>query len=394
MTLYLDHAATTPLDPRVVEAMLPFMKDKFGNPSSIHSYGREVKTGLEKAREHVARLIDAQPSEITFTSGGTESDNVGILSAFSSLSSRSQSVLLTTHAEHKAVITAAHHLEIRGVRIQWLPVDRIGRVDMEALLTSLTPGDVVSLMTVNNETGALNPIRDIVRHALEKEVMVHSDIVQAFGKIPLSVREIPLDYASMSAHKINGPKGIGALYSKPGRTVVQLIQGGGQERGRRGGTENILGIIGFGEAARLAFEEMTDRMEKNRTLRDTLIRIISNSLPQVIINGAGDDAVPNIVSISFPYEVYPVDGEMIVMSLDLEGIAVSSGSACTAGSVEPSHVMRVIGHDLQTAKATIRFSFGLGTTESDVAHAAETVVRLVNEMLQKERTPASRSAMP
>jgi cysteine desulfurase len=375
--IYLDSAATTALDPRVLEAMLPYLGERFGNPSSVHGKGREAKVALELAREHVAALIGGHPAEIIFTSGGTEADNFALRIALEDVQGRH---IVTSSVEHEAILKPLQWYHDHGYEVTFLPPGPDGTVafaDVERAVREDTV--LISLMHANNETGSLHPIDEIAGLANERGILFHTDAVQSAGKIPVDARTIPFAFASLSAHKIHGPKGIGALYARTGREISPFIRGGAQERGRRGGTENTAAAVGFGEAARLALSERDERMQRWRDLGALFRDEALARFPHALINTA-EDAVPTIMSVSFPYTVYGMDGEALLLNMDLDGVAVSSGSACTAGSIEPSHVMLAIGHDLETAKSTLRFSFGKDTTRDELMTSFDTLQAIVQRI--------------
>ena len=391
--LYLDNASTTPLDPAVFEAMLPFLREEYGNPSSIHRFGRRARVAVEEAREHVAALFDADLSEIVFTSGGTEADNAALHAAWRIAGTKGRSRVLSSQAEHQAVLRSIEHLGRDGAESVFVPVTARASVHVDAAIDSMDETlALAAFMHVNNETGGINPIARLSEAAKERGAMFHTDAVQSAGKLPLSSKAIPYDFAAASAHKLHGPKGIGALFVRRGIDFAPFIAGGAQERGRRGGTESVAVIVGFGAAARLALEQREERLARWSLLRDALLCTIRELHPACVVNGDDADALPSIVSVSFPSQAFPLDGEALVMQLDIEGVAVSSGSACTAGSIEASHVMRAIGHDRATSEATIRFSFGASTSLDDVMKGAAAVNAVVSRMLQAGGT--SRSAMP
>lgn len=383
--IYLDHAATTRVDPRVLETMLPFLQDSFGNPSSVHAAGREARAAVERAREEVAALIGASPSEIVFTSGGTESDNAAVRLGLA-VAGAGKNEIITSPAEHHAVLSACEVESHRGSVVHLLPVDNAAVPDTDAIDVLLRPSTALcSLMHVNNETGGVLPLEAAAKKLRAHGVLFHCDAVQSGGKVPIDVRVIPVDLMSLSAHKIHGPKGVGALFIRSGLRIPSLQHGGGQERGRRGGTENISGIVGFGAAARLAREEMALRRERWGRLRAMAEDLLEAAFPRIRFNGRGDAVLPNIMSVTFPTESYPLDGGAVLMNCDMAGLAVSGGSACTAGSIEPSHVIRAIGHaDAETA-ATVRISFGAETTPEDVGEGLEILIREVRNMLARAR---------
>ena len=378
--IYLDHAATTPLDPRVRDAMLPFFGEVYGNPSSIHSAGRTARVAVERARVHVAALLHADPGSIVFMSGGTEADNTAIMQASSS-GNFNGTVLSSSAAEHHAVLQQMEYAVSVGARHIPLPVQADGRVlpeDFDAALPESLA--LMSVMHGNNETGALSDIALIARAAQRRGALFHSDMVQTAGKIPCDLPATAVDFASISAHKIHGPKGVGALYVRKEATLAPGIRGGAQERKRRGGTENVAAIVGFGEAARLALEEMEPRLERWTQLRRRFVELLMNSCGDAVINGTEGAVLPNIVSVTFPFHRFGIDGEGLLMNLDLAGLCVSSGSACTAGSFEASHVMKAIGHDDASARASLRCSFGAWTSTEEVEQAALLIARQVQVM--------------
>ncbi len=374
--IYLDHAATTPVDPRVKDAMLPWLGEHCGNPSSIHAAGREARLAVEEAREKVAALVDAAPKDILFTAGGTEADNVA-LAAAREMDGRSD--LVTAASEHHAVLHAAEH---SGCTVRILPVESDASVSMDAVREALSPNTaLLSIMSVNNETGALNDIAGLSELANSVGALFHTDAVQAAGKIPLSMRSLPIDYASFAAHKLHGPKGVGALYVRGGRPVPKFFHGGGQERARRAGTENVPGIVGFGEAAYWASRELQDRRHRWKVLRERMECFFHDGYPGVVINGRPGQVLDSILSVTFPWDRFHLDGEALVINLDMEGLAVSSGSACTSGSLHASHVMLAVGHDVRSAAATLRFSFGAGTTEHEVDEASRLLSQVLDRMI-------------
>ncbi|HTY60567.1 MAG TPA: cysteine desulfurase family protein [Bacteroidota bacterium] len=382
--IYLDHTATTPLDPRVMEAMRPCFSGTFGNASSIHSYGREAREVLERARAIVARSIGAEPGEVIFTSGGTESDNLAITGVASALGDRNG--IVTASTEHHAVLEPCRYLEQKGHRVTFLPVDSGGRVDLDALRGAVGERTaLVSVMHANNETGTIADIAAMAEIARNAGALFHTDAVQSAGKIPVDVRRLGVDLMTLSAHKMYGPKGIGALFLRRGVPLDPLVRGGGQERGRRPGTENVPLAVGFAEAFSLALSSMEEESARLRVLRDALEERLRVLFPGIIVNGGTALRLPHVLNISFGRPAYPLEGDMLVMNMDLEGVAVTSGSACTSGSLEPSHVIRAMGRDEETAKATLRFSFGRGNTMEDVEEVAERVDTVVQRMLRAYR---------
>jgi cysteine desulfurase len=359
---YLDNNATTPLAPEVFEAMRPYWLDEYGNASSIHWYGQRAKAAMEQAREHVARLIGAQPKEVVFTAGGTESDNAAIFGVVGAAASASKHVVTTT-IEHHAVLSAAIALEQRGVSVTYVTVDSSGVVDPADVARAIRPNTVlISVMHANNELGTIQPIEDIGRIAREHDVWFHTDAVQTVGKIPVDVDRLGVDLLSLSAHKLYGPKGVGALYIRSGTPLSPLLYGGHHERDRRAGTENVPGIVGLGKAAELAYEHMQDDAIRVAALRDRLEESTLRGVPLAGINGDIRRRVPGTTNINFD----GIQGEGFVMALDLRGVACSTGAACSSGSVEPSHVLTAIGKTRGQAESSIRFSFGRYSTPEDV----------------------------
>lgn len=379
--VYLDHAATTPLDPRVLEAMMPYLTEHFGNASSVHGLGRRARFAVEECRERIAARLGAEPGEIVFTSGGTEADNMAIKGVLAG----NRRGLVTSGAEHEAVLRPAESLarEERCVRI--LDPAPHGAVTVEQVVAAVTDETgLVSLMHANNEVGTLSPVEEVAAHCRARGVPVHTDAVQTAGMLPLDVDTLGVDLLSLSGHKMYGPKGIGALYVRGGTELAALVEGGAQERRRRGGTENVAAVVGLARAFDLAVEEMDARAAHARNLRDGLYRRLVEVFGDALVVNTplGREAVvPHVLNVAFPpVDGRPVDGEMLLLNLDLEGVLVSSGSACTSGAVEPSHVLRVMGLDRATAAAAVRFSFGKDNTDDDVEHAAAALERVVRRM--------------
>ncbi len=377
--IYLDHTATTPMDPRVLEAMLPYFSDTFGNASSVHAFGREARQALERAREVIARAIGAAPGEILFTSGGTESDNAAIRGV--ALAHRAKRRILTTRAEHHAVLESCEALRQEGWDVLTLPVDATGAVDPGAIRGAVNPETaLISVMHANNEVGTVSRIDEIAAIARAAGVPLHTDAVQSLGKIPVNVHDLGVDLLSLSAHKIYGPKGIGALYIRKGTALERILHGGGQERGRRPGTENVALAVGFGRAVELAEQEREKESDRLRGLRDALEARLRELFPDMIVNGDPSRRLPHVLSISFNSSKRTLQGEMLLVNMDLAGIAASSGSACTSGSIQPSHVLLAMGRDVATARATLRFSFGRSNTLEDVSDVAEALRTVVERM--------------
>jgi len=374
--VYLDHAATTAVHPEVLEEMLPYLKGEFGNPSSIYSWGREAKAAVEKARARLAHLLGADPAEIVFTSGGTESDNFA-LRGVAAANRQKGNHIITTKIEHHAILHTAEQLEKEGFRVTYLPVDKDGLVRPEDLEEALTPDTIlVSIMFANNEIGTIEPIAELARIAKSKGVIFHTDAVQAVGNVPINVKELGVDLLSLSGHKIYGPKGVGALYIRRGTRIEPLILGGAQERKWRAGTENVPGIVGLGKAAELAEKELPQRMKHLTELRDLLIDGIMEKIDHVRLNGHRTQRLPGNANFCFEY----VEGESLLLNLDLAGIAASSGSACTSGSLEPSHVLMALGIPPEVAHGSLRLTLGRENTREDVEYVLSVLPEIVAKL--------------
>lgn len=374
--IYLDHSATTPVRTEVAAAVMEYMTGKFGNPSSVHSFGREAKAALEKARGQVAALINAQPEEIIFTSGGTESDNLAIIGAARANAIRGKHII-TSAIEHHAVLDTCKALEKEGFRVTVLPVDAYGQISLADLEAAITDDTIlISIMHVNNEVGTIQPIAEIGRIARERGILFHTDAVQSLGKIPVDVKAQNIDLLSGSGHKIYGPKGTGFLYMRKGVRLKNLVHGGGQERKKRSGTENLPGIVGLGVAAELATAEMETEMKRLAALRDKLIKGLQEKIPYVRLNGHPTERIATNANLSFEY----VEGESLLLSLDLKGIAASSGSACTSGSLEPSHVLTAMGLCHELAHGSVRFTLGRDNTEEDIDYLLEVMPPIVERL--------------
>jgi len=360
--VYFDHAATTPPRPEVVEAMLPYLEDRWGNPSSLHATGVRALEGVERAREHVAALLGAQPEEIVFTSGGTEADNHALIGASLALEQKGRHIITST-VEHHAVLDSAKFLERRGQAVTYLPVDREGLVDPDAVRQAITDSTVlVSVMHANNEVGTLQPVGEIGSICREHGILFHSDAVQTVGHVPIDVGATQVDLLSLSGHKLYGPKGVGALYVRRGVRIASLLRGGGQELGRRASTENVPGIVGLGEAARLALGDMEWEIEHATELRDALINGVVERISDAAVTGHRTQRLPNSASFC----IGGVEGESVLLSLDAAGFAVSSGSACTSGTLEPSHVLLAMGIPPWRARGSLRVTLGRGNTRREV----------------------------
>lgn len=364
--IYLDYAATTPVLPEVAYAMRPYMTDLFGNPSSVHSYGQDAKRALDESRDTVARIIGADASEVYFTSGGTESDNLALIGV--SKASNRGNHIITAAIEHHAVLETCEYLQTAGFEVTILPVDRDGLVDPADVEKAITDQTIlVSVMHANNEIGTIEPLEEISKVTRERGILLHSDAVQAVGAIPVNVNDLGVDLLTLTAHKFYGPKGIGALYVRKGTRIAPIIHGGSQERQRRAGTENVPGIVGLAKALEISQVDIEARATPISGLRDHLIRGLTDRIEGVRLNGHPTRRLPNNANIS----VRGIEGEAMLLSLDMIGVAASSGSACTSGSLEPSHVLKAIGLPLDIAHGTIRFSLGRFTTKSDLDFVLE-----------------------
>ncbi|CCM80317.1 cysteine desulfurase NifS [Rhizobium mesoamericanum] len=382
-SIYLDNNATTRVDPEVVEAMLPFFTDQFGNPSSTHAFGSPVGVAVRKARRQLQALIGAEfDDEIAFTSGGTESDNAAILSALEVMPDRTE--IVTSAVEHPAVLSLCAHLEkARGVKVHRIPVDRHGRLDLEAYGTALTHRvAIVSIMWANNETGTIFPVAMLAEMAKKIGALFHTDAVQAVGKVPMDLQSTAIDMLSLSGHKFHGPKGVGALYLRRGVPFSSLIKGGHQERDRRAGTENTPGIVGLGKAAELALKFMDDENIRLKSLRDRLEKGVLQRVPDSFVTGDRLERLPNTANIAFQH----VEGEGVLLLLNRSGIACSSASACTSGSLEPSHVLRAMDIPHAVAHATIRFSFSRDSCDEDVDRVLEVITGIVEKLRDGSRS--------
>ncbi len=376
--IYFDNNATTRLDARVFEEMLPFLRDNYGNPSSLHSFGREARRALDNARCNAANLIGAEPDEIVFTSGGTEADNQAIMGIADLIGSPGGRII-TSAIEHQAVLNSCRHLQKRGFSTTFLPVDYEGRIKPADLEDTLG-GDVilVSIMYANNETGSIQPVEEAAAIARSRGAIFHCDAVQAAGRIRIDVRKLGVDLLSLSSHKINGPKGSGALFVRRGIQAPVLLHGGHHEQRRRAGTENVASIVGFGEACRLAGQRLDETAGNCRMLRDRLEKAIMEEVQPAIINGSRENRLPNTLNVSFP----GVDGQFLAINLDLMGIAVSTGSACHAESREPSYVLKAMGRSDDEASSCIRFSLGGENTVDEV----DAVILALKEFVGSLRT--------
>jgi cysteine desulfurase len=375
--VYLDNNATTRVDPEVVQAMLPFFTEQFGNASSMHAFGSEVSGALKVARQRMQALLGAEHDhEIVWTAGGTESDNTALLSALETQGGRNE--IVTTQVEHAAILNLCAWLEkSRGVKVHYIPVDSRGRLDVEAYRRALSPRTAIaSVMWANNETGTIFPVEMLAGFAHEAGALFHTDAVQAVGKLPIELASSEIDLLSLSGHKLHAPKGVGALYVRKGVRLRPMIRGGHQERGRRAGTENVPGIIGLGMAAELALRHMEDEQTRVRALRDRLEKGLLQRIGHAVVTGDPDDRLPNTSNIAFEF----VEGEGILLLLNKAGIACSSGSACTSGSLEPSHVLRAMKVPYTAAHGAIRFSFSRDNDESDVERVLEAMPPVIEKL--------------
>jgi cysteine desulfurase len=382
--IYLDHNATTPLESAVVDRMTAALRDEFGNASSVHHFGQRAKAAIDEARSAVAELVGADPGEIVFTSGGTESDNIAIRGVAEAMEAAGRRQVIATSIEHEAVLNTFKALARRGWRTTLLPVDQTGVASPDALRDAISDTTaLVSVMHANNEVGTIQRVAEFAAIAHERGALMHTDAVQSAGKIPVNVKTLGIDLLSASAHKINGPKGVGAIWLRRGVRLVPLLTGGRQERGRRAGTENVAGIVGYGAAAARAAAKMATDMPRLSALRDRLEQGILGSVPGTSVNGSGSPRVPNTTNISFER----VEAESLLIALDLEGIAVSTGSACSSGTLEPSHVLKAMGFPAHRTQNSIRFSLGLGNTEAEIDRVLAVLPGIVEKLRSLTRTP-------
>ncbi|MGA7105604.1 MAG: cysteine desulfurase family protein [Candidatus Deferrimicrobiaceae bacterium] len=374
--IYLDHNATTPVHPEVRKAIEPYLEEQFGNPSSIHWAGRDVRKGVEDARQEIASFFGCQPLEVVFTSSGTESDNLAI-KGIAYRKGNAGKHIITSQVEHPAVINACRFLETQGFRVTYVPVNRHGIVEPDSVRGALG-GDtiLVSVMYANNETGDIMPVPEIGAIAREAGVLMHTDAVQATGKIPIDFGTLPVDLLTFSGHKVNALKGTGALIVRKGIEIEAMTHGGHQERGRRGGTENVAGIVAMGKSFQLLTSGMEEEVAETRRLRDKFEKGLFGRIPDLVLNGHPTQRLPNTVNISFRF----VEGEAMLLNLDMMGIACSSGSACTSGSLEPSPVLLAMGADPTDAQGALRFSLGRGITDEDIEYAIDAVEAVVSKL--------------
>jgi cysteine desulfurase len=378
--IYLDHAATSPMHPDVVETMVPFMTEIFGNPSSIHFFGRQSRHAIDVARETVAKSIGAKENEIIFTSGGTEADNLALVGVAMANRQKGKHII-TTAIEHHAVLHTCHYLEKQGFEVTYLPVDERGKISLEDFQRALRDDTIlVSIMFGNNEVGVLQPIKEIGQMLKEHQAFFHTDAVQAYGLIPIDVNELHIDLLSVSAHKINGPKGVGFLYARETVKLIPRLYGGEQERKRRAGTENVAGIVGMAKAVEIAQATMNEKASMYRSFKEKMLGIFEQESIPYIVNGDESNSLPHVLNVAFP----GTNVESMLVNLDLAGIAASSGSACTAGSIDPSHVLvAMFGKESERIRSSVRFSFGLGNTEEQIEKAAYETVKIVQRLTNK-----------
>ena len=374
--VYLDNAATTALSPKVLKQMMPYLTTIYGNPSSPHSFGQEARRGVEHARDQVAKALNALPEEIIFTGCGTESDNTVLFGVAERYKSKGNHII-TTNVEHHAILHTCETLEKRGIEVTYLPVDENGMVTAEQVANAITDKTIlVSIMFANNEVGTIMPIAEIGKVCRERGVLFHTDAVQAVGHVPIDVKAMNIDMLSMSAHKFHGPKGVGALYMKKGIRLPAYVMGGAQERNRRAGTENVAGVVGLGAAIELATQNLEESAARMTKLRDKLIAGIAERIPEVKLNGHPTLRLPNNVNYSIKY----IEGESILLMLDMNGIAASSGSACTSGSLDPSHVLLALGLSHEVAHGSVRLTLSDETTEEDIDYVLEVLPKVAERL--------------
>ncbi len=374
--VYMDNNATTKMREEVLEAMLPYYREIYGNASSVHSFGRTARTAVDEARSKVAGLLGAAREDVIFTSGGTESDNLAIKGVASALKSKG-SHIITCAIEHHAVLNSCKYLEKEGFKVTYVGVDKDGIIKLDELKSAITPETIlISVMWANNEVGSIEPVEEIGKIAKGKGIYFHTDAVQAAGKIPMDIENMPIDLLSISAHKFYGPKGVGALYIRKGTKITPGLHGGHHEMKKRAGTENVPGIVGMGRAAELAKAETSDEVKQLTELRDYLYKGITSKIPDVTLNGHPTKRLANTLNVRFKY----LEGESIVLNLDLEGIAVSTGSACTSGSLEPSHVLTAMGVDAAETQGSIRFSLGKDNTRENMDYVITALPPIIQRL--------------
>ncbi|ADQ41217.1 cysteine desulfurase NifS [Caldicellulosiruptor acetigenus I77R1B] len=379
--IYFDHAATTPLKKEVLDEMMPYLTEQYGNPSTIYKLGREAKKAIELARERVAKALNADIQEIYFTSGGTESDNWALKGVAFANKDKGKHIITTT-IEHHAVLHPLKYLEGLGFEVTYVPVEPNGIVDPQRIKEAIRDDTIlISVMLANNEIGTIQPVKEIAKIAKEKGIIVHTDAVQAVGQIPVDVKDLGVDLLSLSAHKFYGPKGVGALYIRKGTKIHPFSHGGAQERNRRAGTENVAGIVGLGKAIELATQSLSEYAAKLQKLRDKLIDGVLSKIDYVRLNGDRNQRLPNNANFSFEF----IEGESLLLMLDMKGIAASSGSACTSGSLDPSHVLLAIGLEHEVAHGSLRITLGEDNTEEDIDYLLEVLPEIVSRL--REMSP-------
>jgi len=375
-TVYLDHSATTPVHPQVVEAMLPYYRDEYGNASSLHRLGRNARLALDQAREKVAAALNARPDDIYFTSGGTEGDNLAIKGTAFALAGKGRHII-TSQIEHEAVLNTCRYLEKNGYQVTYLPVDHHGLVQLDDVEQAVTDETIlISVMHANNEVGTIQPVAEIGALARERGIVFHTDAVQTVGKIPVDVQDLKVDLLAMSSHKFYGPKGVGAMYLRRGVKISPLAHGGHHENWKRAGTENVPGVVGLAAAAEICLAEMEETAGREAQLRDALQRGIEEKIGAVRINGHPDRRLPGSLSVCFE----ALEGEALILSLDLKGIAASTGSACSSGSLEPSHVLKAMGIPIEIAHGSARFTLGRSTTREEIDYVLEVLPDIVERL--------------
>jgi cysteine desulfurase len=375
-TVYLDHAATTPVHPQVLKAMQPYFTEEYGNASSIHRFGRNARTAIDQARETIAKLLNAEPREIYFTSGGTEGDNLAIKGVAWALRDKGTHII-TSEIEHEAVLNTCKYLEKNGYAVTYLPVDRYGMVDLDDLNKAITDGTIlISIMHANNEVGTIQSAKELGALAGQRGVLFHTDAVQSVGKLPVDVKALNVDLLSMSSHKFYGPKGVGALRIRKGTKIQSLAHGGHHEDWKRAGTENVPGIVGMAKALEICHEEMAIVSNREGQLRDALQKGILEAIEDVHVNGHPTQRLPGSLSLCFE----AVEGEALILSLDLKGVAASTGSACSSGSLEPSHVLKAMGVPIELAHGSARLTLGRGNTQEDIDYVLEILPEIVERL--------------
>jgi cysteine desulfurase len=380
--IYLDNSATTRVDEQVIDALLPLMREGYGNPSSIHTFGQLARAALEESRPPLAGLLGADTRELIFTSGGTESDNAALWGVFRS-GYRPGNHIITSRIEHPAILATCKSLQAQGAEVTQVPVDRLGRIDPGDIAAAITDRTIlISVMHANNETGVIQPLEEVGRIARERGILLHTDAVQSLGKVPVDVRMLGVDFLSLSAHKMHGPKGVGALYTRKGAKLPPFMTGGSQERKRRAGTENVPGIVGLGTAARLAQERLGDMGSRVAGLRDRFESAVQSRIDGVSVNGSREHRLPTVSNLSFER----LEGEAAVIALDLDGVAVSTGSACSSGSLEPSHVLTAMGLRPEVVQGSLRFSLSWHTTEEEIDEAVDILARVVARLRSQGRS--------